>query len=259
MLSGKVAVVTGGAIGIGRGICIKLAEAGANIAALDRDTENNEETAALVRGAGGECLSITCDVGDPDEVKAAVERVLAAFGRIDVLVNNAAIWDNSSIIDGTYESQTQAFAAAMGACIMGTYNCTRAVAPKLVEAGGGNIVNMITEHVKEGHYLSGRTAYGYDCAKFGQWRFTEMVSEELAPHGIRVNGLCFGATDTPMLRGVAPEIAEQAMKPEDLGQAVLNVIGQGPDGPTGQTWLFGTSGTVRADSLPAIDALAAAG
>ena len=63
---------------------------------------------------------------------------------------------------------------------------------------GGNIVNLITEHVKEGHYLTGRRGLGYDCAKFAQWRLTAVLAAELKADNIRVNGLCFGATDTPM-------------------------------------------------------------
>ena len=103
---------------------------------------------------------------------------------------------------------------------------------------------------------TGRPALGYDCAKFSMWRQVETWAAELKEKNIRVNGLCFGATDTPMLRGVAPDLADVAMKIEDLGQAVVNVISHGDDGPSGETWLFGTSGTPREDSLVAIAALA---
>lgn len=256
MLEGKVAVVTGSAIGIGRGICLALAGQGARVAALDIDTQNNLETANQVRASGAECLEIDCDVGDKTQVQRAMDQILQTFGRIDVLVNNAAVWDNSSLLEGTYESQTDAFERAMGACAFGTYYCSHAAVPALVAAGGGNIVNLITEHVKEGRYITERPALGYDCAKFSQWRLTEHMAFELKASNIRVNGLCFGATDTPMLRGVAPEIADAAMKVEDLGQAVLNVIAHGPGGPTGETYLFGTSGSPRDESLIAIAALA---
>ena len=256
MLNGKVAIVTGSAIGIGRGICVALAEQGAQIAALDIDVENNNQTAALVRATGRDCLALDCDVGDKAQVRHAMDQISDTFGRIDILVNNAAVWENSALLEGTFESQTEAYERAMGACAFGTYYCTLAALPALQAAGGGNIINMITEHVKEGHYLTGRKAAGYDCAKFSQWRLTSIFAAELKSQNIRVNGLCFGATDTPMLRGEAPELADQAMKPSDLGQAVLNIIAHGPDGPTGETFLFGTSGTLRADSVKAIADLA---
>ena len=256
MLEGKVAVITGAALGIGRGICIALAEEGANITCIDIDVENNNETATEVRKAGKEAIAIQCDVGDKAQVRQAMDETLQAFGRIDVLINNAAYWDNSSMLEGTYEDRTDEFDRAVKACAMGTYYCARAAVPVMLDVGGGNIINMITEHVKEGHHLIGRTALGYDGAKFAQWRLTENMATELAPYNIRVNGLCFGATDTPMLRGVAPEIADGAMKVEDLGQAVRNIIAHGPEGPTGETYLFGTSGSPRATSLAAIAALA---
>jgi NAD(P)-dependent dehydrogenase (short-subunit alcohol dehydrogenase family) len=258
MLTGNVAVVTGSAVGIGRGLCLTLARHGAKVVALDIDGGNNAETARLVREAGGECLPVTCDVGDRHQVGQAMELVLGRFGRIDLLVNNAAVWDNSSLLEGTYDSQTAAFELAVRACALGSFNCASAAVPGLRAAGGGNIVNMITEHVKEGHYLTGRRGLGYDCAKFAQWRMTAILAAELKAYHIRVNGLCFGATDTPMLRGEAPDLADRAMKPEDLGQAVLNVIAHGPDGPTGETYLFGTSGTPREESVRAIAALAPA-
>ena len=256
MLTGKVAVVTGAAVGIGRCVSIALARQGARVAALDVDFHQNLETAALVRATGQECLALDCDVGDRIDVRRAMNRILQEFGRIDVLVNNAAVFDESSLLHGSYESQTAAFATAMGSCALGSFNCSSAATPALRAAGGGNIVNVITEHVKEGHYITGPSGWGYDCAKFAQWRLTAILAAGLKDLNIRVNGLCFGATDTPMLRGVAPDIADRAMKVEDLGQAVLNILAHGPGGPTGETYLFGTSGTPREESLKAIAALA---
>jgi NAD(P)-dependent dehydrogenase (short-subunit alcohol dehydrogenase family) len=183
------------------------------------------------------------------------QAVEARFGRVDVLVNNAAIWNDCSLTGGSFAAQAENYLRAMNACALGSFYCALAATP-LLKRQGGNILNIITEHIKEGHYITGRPATGYDCAKFSQWRLTESWAVELAPHGIRVNAFCFGATDTPMLRSVAPQIADKAMKPEDLARAVLTVIAQGRSGPTGQTWLFGTSGTSREESLRQIAALA---
>lgn len=259
LLKHKVAVITGSAVGIGRGIAVALAREGADIIALDIDVLENHTTAAEVGAVGRECLALACDVSDKIQVRTAINEGLAAFGRVDVLVNNAAVWDDSSLLGGTYESQTAAYDNAMGSCAMGAYYCARACAPAMAAKDGGNIINVITEHVKEGHYITQAPALGYDCAKFAQWRQTENWAHELHDSGIRVNGLCFGATDTPMFRNAVPTKGLDTMKVEDLGQAVINLIAHGAAGPTGQTFLFGTSGTPREDSLKAIAALAPQG
>lgn len=254
-LDGHVAIISGSAVGIGRGIALGLAARGAYIVGLDIDINENAETAKQVHALGRECMDLHCDIGDGASVVRAIEAAAARFGRIDILINNAALWLDCSLTGGTFDSQSQNYARSMNVCALGSFHCACAATPWL-QRQGGNIINIITEHIKEGHYITGMAATGYDCAKFSQWRLTESWAVELAPKDIRVNGLCFGATDTPMLRSAAPHVADKAMKTEDLAQAVLNVIAHGKGGPTGQTYLFGTSGSARDDSLKQIAALA---
>ena len=258
-LDGQVAVISGAAVGIGRGIAITLAQNGANVASLDIDSIGNSETARLVREAGGTGLAIDCDVTHKVQVRRAMNEVLQSLGRIDLLVNNAAIYVDTSLTTGTYESQTQGYAHSIEVCALGSYYCARAAVPAMRQIGGGNIINIITEHIKEGHLMTGPGASGYDGAKWVMWRQTESWAVELADHNIRVNALCMGATDTPMLRAVSVPIAEAGMNPADVGQAVMNVLDHGPEGPTGESHLFGTSGTPREQSLAEIAALAPPG
>ena len=257
-LDGHVAVITGGAVGIGRGIAVALAQAGANVASLDIDPTGNAETARLVQDTGRTGIAIDCDVADRSQVRRAMSEVLHELGRIDVLVNNAAIYIDTSLTTGTYDSQTTEYERSISICALGGYYCARAAVPAMRQAGGGNIINIITEHIKEGHLMTGPGASGYDGAKWVMWRQTESWAVELKEHNIRVNGLCMGATDTPMLRAVSVPIAEAAMKCEDIGQAVINVLAHGQDGPTGESYLFGTTGTPREQSLQEIAALAPA-
>jgi 3-oxoacyl-[acyl-carrier protein] reductase len=258
-LNGQVAVISGGAVGIGRGIALTLARAGANVASLDIDPVANDETARLVQETGRSAIAIDCDVADRSQVRRAMSEVLQALGRIDLLVNNAAIYIDTSLTTGTYDSQTAEYERSMSICALGSYYCARAAVPAMQRIGGGNIINIITEHIKEGHLMTGPGASGYDGAKWVMWRQTESWAVELKDHNIRVNGLCMGATDTPMLRAVSVPIAEAGMKPEDVGQAVINVLAHGEGGPSGESYLFGTSGTSREQSLREIAALAPAG
>ena len=201
MLEGKVAVVTGSAVGIGRGIAVGFAEQGADVACLDIDAVENAETVRQVRAAGRQGLAVDCDVADKAQVRRAMNSVIQRLGRIDVLVNNAAIWEDTSLTGGTYESQTNAYERSMDICAMGSYYCARAAVPAMRQAGGGEIINVITEHIKEGHLITGLGAgSGYDSAKWVQWRQTETWALELKDLGIRVNALCMGATDSPMFR-----------------------------------------------------------
>jgi NAD(P)-dependent dehydrogenase (short-subunit alcohol dehydrogenase family) len=129
----------------------------------------------------------------------------------------------------------------------------------MAATGGGNVITMITEHIRMDRLITGMAATGYDSAKFAQWRLTESWAVELGPLGIRVNGLAFGATDTPMLRAVSARIAEAGMRADDMADAAMAILDQGPDGPTGRVWDVGFSGTPRADSLEQIAAIRATG
>jgi 3-oxoacyl-[acyl-carrier protein] reductase len=258
LLGGKVVVVTGSAVGIGRGIALACAQEGAAIAALDIDVFQNAETARLVREAGRNALPIDCDVSDAVQVRRAFNLIHDQLGRVDVLVNNAAIYVDTSLTRGTYESQSREYVRSVATCAFGSYLCALAAVPSMRQNGGGHIINIITEHIKPGHMMTGLGATGYDSAKWVQWRQTESWAVELKPFGIRVNALCPGATDTPMLRAVSVEAAERGMRPEDLGQAVLNIIQQGSEGPVGQSWLIGPSRSPRQKGLDDIAALVTA-
>ncbi len=259
---GRVAVVTGGADGIGRAVCVALAEAGADVASLDIDAGGNDVTAQEVSAVGGRALAVTCDVADPDAVHSAIDEVAARLGTPTILVNNAALWVDTSLTAGGYDTQVANYRRSLEVTAVGSFACAAAVVAHVrarADAGagsGGDIVNLLTDHVHEGHHLHLPAATGYDGAKFALWRLTETWARELGPFGIRVNGLSFGATDTPMLRGVDADLARIAMRPADVARAVNNVIAQGPDGPTGRVTLFGLSRAPLEVSRAEIDAIA---
>ncbi len=249
-MSELVAVITGGAVGIGQAIAKAVGERGGQVFNIDHDASGNEETDKLVADAGGQCTSFTANAGDPEAIRQIFEQISSERDHIDLLVNNSAIWNDSSLTAGDYQSQVKAFQTAIDSCLHAAFFCTLAAVPFLEKAVNPVIINMNTEHMDKDHYLSyivGST--GYDCAKFGLWRLTQTWAAELKDKGIRVNEFCFGAVDTPMLRAVSAEKADAGMKPEDLVVATFHIVDQGPTGETGQSHFFGFSGTSREESL----------
>ena len=246
LLTGKVAMVTGSAFGIGRATVIACAKEGGNVACLDIEAVDNAGTASEVREIGTQALALDCDIGDATQVRRAVATVLDQFGRIDLLVNNAAVFVDTALTNGTFSSQTTAYRNAISSCALGAYYATLATVRDMIKRReGGNIINVITEHVKPGHYMTGSVGSGYDGAKWVQWRQTESWAIELEPFGIRVNAICPGATDTRMTRAVAPELVEdgKGMPPSLVAEGVLNIVRQGPAGPVGESYLIGASGS----------------
>jgi len=255
-MSDLVAVITGGAVGIGQAIAKAVGGRGGQVYNIDHDGSGNEETDKLVTVAGGQCTSFTANAGDPETIRQIFEQISSECDHIDLLVNNSAIWNDSSLTTGDYQSQVKAFQTAIDSCLRAAFCCTLAAVPMLEKSSNPVIINMNTEHMDKDHYLSyivGST--GYDCAKFGLWRLTQTWAAELKEKGIRVNEFCFGAVDTPMLRAVSPSKADAGMKPEDLAVATFHIVDQGPTGETGQSHFFGFSGASREESLREIATL----
>jgi len=187
-LKDKVALITGTSPNIGGGIAEGLAHEGARIVAVDFREDNAGDCAKAVVAAGGAAIGLACDVGDESQVKAMVAEALKAFGRIDVLVNNAAIFNKKGVLDMTleeWERQTRVI-------LTGAFLCTKHVAQAMIDRQhGGAILNIIST---AGHQGEPRNI-AYSTAKCGLLNFTRSAAMELAPHGIRVNSLTPTATD----------------------------------------------------------------
>ncbi|NMA66893.1 MAG: SDR family oxidoreductase [Clostridiaceae bacterium] len=243
---GKVAIVTGSALGIGRGIAIALAEQGADIAGFDILTKENEELANEIKALGRNALAIKCDVSDKDQVRSSVNQVLKEFGRIDILVNNAGVFNFTYAFNSDYDETIELFDKCYAVNARGTYLCSLAVVPTMIKQGSGAIINVITNHVKRDKYRPGVLEQGYDASKWAQLSLTDTMAIELKPHGILVNAICPAATDTPMLRSylnVADNYGCRSTLPsmmsiEDVGMAVINILNWGKDGSVGQAPLI---------------------
>jgi 3alpha(or 20beta)-hydroxysteroid dehydrogenase len=220
-LSGRFAVVTGGAQGIGRAITERFLDSGASVAIWDRDTAFAQKTADELK-TRGKVVAIAVDVTKLADVERARDDTVKAFGRLDILVNNAGIYRMRSLLDTTDEDFDEITRINQRGPFLGM----RAAASAMKASGGGSIIN-----ISSGAGLRGvRNMLAYATTKWALRGMTKCAALDLAPDRIRVNSIHPGVIETPMLKG-NPDALNQAMvratpmgrigQPEDIARMVL--------------------------------------
>jgi NAD(P)-dependent dehydrogenase (short-subunit alcohol dehydrogenase family) len=210
-LQGQVAIVTGAGRGIGRATALELARLGADIVVAELDTGGADKTAALVQDTGRRAAVIPTDVTRRADLAALVERTLAAFGRIDVLVNNAGIYRAAAVLDVTEEH----WDAIMTINARAVFFASQAVLPTMIAAKRGAIVNLASMAGKVGS----RTNLPYNVSKAAVISMTKSLALAHAADGIRVNCVCPGFVETDMWTQVAREQgALLGLTPEEFTQ-----------------------------------------
>jgi NAD(P)-dependent dehydrogenase (short-subunit alcohol dehydrogenase family) len=204
----RVAVVTGAASGIGQATALLLAREGARVAALDRNASGADQTAADIRAAGGEARAYECNVAASDAVAAVARRIEADFGRVDVLANVAGVGDTAGI-EGIETIDDARWALTLAVNLNGPFYLSRAFLPGMAARGSGAIVNVSS---LAGRSKSANGGLAYSASKAGLLGLTRHLAFDYGPRGVRVNAICPGGVDTPMLRAggvrAAPSEAE---------------------------------------------------
>jgi NAD(P)-dependent dehydrogenase (short-subunit alcohol dehydrogenase family) len=236
--SGKVAFVTGAGSGIGRATAVAFARAGADVAVVNLGQEGADEAARQVKEVGQGALAVRADVSRAEDVRRATEETISAFGRLDFAFNNAGTEEK---ISATADMEVAEWDRVIGVNLRGVFLGMKYQIPQMLTQGGGAIVNSgsVTGLVGE----QGTAAY--TASKHGVVGLTKTAALDYAPSNIRINAVCPGATDTPMLRrftGATPGSRERMLslepigrlaKPEEIASAVVWLCSDGASYVTG--------------------------
>jgi len=209
LVTGKTALITGAAAGIGRATALTFAAEGASVVASDVDDAGGKETVAMIEKEGGKAIYVSADVSKPTDVKTLIAKAVAAYGRIDCAVNNAGI---EGKITPFADQPEDNFDAIIGVNLKGTYLCLQAEIAAMLKSGGGAIVNLSS--------IAGLIGFPglspYVASKHGVIGLTKNAALEYAKAGIRVNAVCPGGIDTRMLDSLAEQATAGAQSSAEM-------------------------------------------
>lgn len=238
-LKGKSAIVTGARRGIGRGIALALAKAGANVAVSDIDKNECEKVVAEIERLGVKGIAIKADVSNSADVDAMVRQTVKKFGGIDIIVNNAGIYFSKPLLETTEKDWDR----LIGINLKGVFLCTKAAVAEMVKQGRGGKVISISSIAGEVGFAN---SSAYCASKGGIINLTRELAIELAQHKINVNSIAPGVIETPMTAGMLDDAKTKAGllasipwgrigKPEDIANAVVFLASPEADYITGAT------------------------
>ncbi len=218
--SDKVVLITGGGHGIGRAFAWNFAAEGAAVAIAELDPQRAAATAGAIREGGGQAIALPCDVSDREQVEAAVSQILAEYGRLDVLINNAV----SPNLTGSLEELADLdWDHNFAVNVKGSFYCFRAVAPHMKERRYGKVVSMASIVGRRGS--AEPTSAAYSASKAGIIGLTATMARELGPYNINVNAIAPGSINTPRWR----DARSQAQIDRTIQGTALKRLGEAED------------------------------
>ena len=235
-LDGRVALVTGAGRGIGEGIALGLAEAGADLALVSRTQSELERVAEAVRALGRRAVVVPCDVGDVAAIPAVVQRVAEAFGHIDILINCAGIQRRMTVLEATVEDWEQ----VINTNLRSAYFMTQAVGKRMVKQRRGKVISIASMTAYRGFH----TISPYGISKAGLANFTKYLAVEWAPYNIQANAIAPGWITTPMtaqmdddrIQWVCEHVPQGKFgQPRDVAGLAVFLASPASDYITGQT------------------------
>ena len=236
-LDGQTAIVTGAAQGLGKAFAECISAEGAKVYICDIKAEVNA-VAEGIRDNGGQAEAFVADVSNRSDVENFV--AAAAKDGIDILVNNAGNWKHTPVTSD-WEQTLADYDEIINTNFKGVMYMSRAAIPHLIQSDKGNIVHISTYYVlpPKSNGTNPPLTDLYSASKWGLNGFTAAWSKTLEPHNVRVNALCMGATDTPMLRGLyegdpPADAVDSWMTPEQIAGLLIDLVNEGPDGRTGE-------------------------
>ena len=222
-LQGKVALVTGAGSGIGKAAAVRLAQEGASVGVLSRTDEEIRATVQEIESAGGQAIALVADISDADQMKRSVERLVGAYGRLDIVFANAGINGVWAPID---ELQPEEWDQTIAINLRGTFLTIHYSVPHLKQSGGGAVV--ITSSINGTRTFTSAGATAYSCTKAAQVAMAQMLALELAKHRIRVNVVCPGKIETEIEESTTRRGSEQAKVAAEYPEGNIPLTGSEP-------------------------------
>jgi len=241
-LKDKVSIITGAGAGIGEATAIRFCKEGAKVVVADMDKAAGENTVSKIKEVGGEALFISADVSNTKDCFNLMKETAEAFGSIDILINNAGIYIQESILDASEENWKRIFEVNVD----GIFYCSRHAVPYMIKAGKGSIVNVASE----AGIVAIKGQMAYNASKAAAIMMAKSMAVDLALYNIRVNAVCPGTTETPLLKEAinrdpnpveARKLLESSRpanrlgRPEEIASAILFIASDEPGYATGST------------------------
>ena len=210
-LQNKVAIITGAASGMGHGEALRFAQEGAKVVVADLNLEGAQAVADEIKAAGGEAIAVAVNVTKSEDIANCVKEAEAAFGQVDILVNNAGVFDKyAKALDVTLDQWN----FMLSVNLTSVFEFTNAVLPGMIERGQGSIVNIASV----AGLVAGKGGAGYTASKHGVIGLTKHLSAEYARFGIKINAICPGTIETPLVKDVLAGLSKEAVPTRTFGQ-----------------------------------------